>query len=277
MGKSEFRARVEHAVSGTQNGVSPWFSAWMSGRLNRDMLGEFAKQHFHFISNFPRWCASVYANSDNEDIRVHIMENLMEEEGDSAGAAGILKRAMYIYPLDLEGATYQHYEDLATTLEKEFGRLDGLLHNAAILGARMMIEQYDLKLWARVMHINLTAPFLLSRACLPLMRKSDDARVVFTTTDVAHTGRAYWGAYAVSKAGADNLMQIMADELEVNTAIRVNSIDPGAVATRIRRLAFPAEDVTTLPSTESVMPAYLYLMGPDSKNEIGQIFLAQSS
>ena len=182
-----------------------------------------------------------------------------------------------IYPLDLEGATYQHFEDLAATLKKEFGRLDGLLHNAAILGARMMIEQYDLKLWARVMHINLTAPFLLSRACLPLMRKSDDARVVFTTTDVAHTGRAYWGAYAVSKAGADNLMQIMADELEVNTAIRVNSIDPGAVATRIRRLAFPAEDVTTLPSTESVMPAYLYLMGPDSKNEIGQIFLAQSS
>jgi NAD(P)-dependent dehydrogenase (short-subunit alcohol dehydrogenase family) len=182
-----------------------------------------------------------------------------------------------IYPLDMEGATYQHYEDLAATLEKEFGRLDGLLHNAAILGARMMIEQYDLKLWARVMHINLTAPFLLSRACLPLMRNSDDARVVFTSTDVAHTGRAYWGAYAVSKAGADNLMQIMADELEVNTAIRVNSIDPGVVATRIRRLAFPAEDATTLPSTESVMPGYLYLMGPDSKNEIGQIFLAQSS
>lgn len=180
-----------------------------------------------------------------------------------------------IYPMDLEGATYDQYEDLAATLYKEFGRLDGLLHNAAILGARMMIEQYDLKLWARVLHINLTAPFLLSRACLPLLRKSADARVVFTSTSVAHKGHAYWGAYGVSKAGADNLMQIMADELETNTPIRVNSIDPGAVATRIRRLAFPAEDASTLPTPASVMPTYLYLMGPDSKAETGQIFLAQ--
>jgi NAD(P)-dependent dehydrogenase (short-subunit alcohol dehydrogenase family) len=180
-----------------------------------------------------------------------------------------------IYPMDLEGATYDQYEDLAATLYKEFGHLDGLLHNAAILGARMMIEQYDLKLWARVLHINLTAPFLLSRACLPLLRKSADARVVFTSTSVAHEGHAYWGAYGVSKAGADNLMQIMADELETNTSIRVNSIDPGVVATRIRRLAFPAEDASTLPTPASVMPTYLYLMGPDSKAETGQIFLAQ--
>ena len=181
-----------------------------------------------------------------------------------------------IYPMNLEGASYDDYEDLAITLDNEFGRLDGLLHNAAFLGARMMIEQYDLKLWARVMHINLTAPFLLSRACLPILRKSTDARVVFTSTGVAQQGHAYWGAYGVSKAGADNLMQIMADELEANTAIRVNSIDPGVVATRIRRLAFPAEDASTLPTPESVMPTYLYLFGPDSKNETGQIFHARN-
>ena len=181
-----------------------------------------------------------------------------------------------IYPMDLEGATYDDYENLATTLDQEFGQLDGLLHNAAILGARMMVEQYDLKLWARVMHINLTAPFLLSRACLPVLRKSADARVVFTSTDVARQGRAYWGAYGVSKAGADNLMQTMTDELETNTTIRVNSIDPGAVATRIRRLAFPAEDASILPEADSVMPTYLYLFGPDSKNEIGRIFHAQA-
>lgn len=181
-----------------------------------------------------------------------------------------------IYPMDLEGATYDDYEDLAITLDQEFGRLDGLLHNAAILGARMMIEQYDLKLWARVMHINLSAPFLLSRACLPILRKSADASVAFTSTSIAQEGRAYWGAYGVSKAGADNLMQIMADELEANTAIRVNSIDPGVVATRIRRLAFPAEDAATLPTADSIMPAYLYLFGPDSKNETGRIFHAQA-
>jgi NAD(P)-dependent dehydrogenase (short-subunit alcohol dehydrogenase family) len=177
-----------------------------------------------------------------------------------------------IYPLDLEGASYEHYEQLAATLDKEFGRLDGLLHNAAILGARMMIEQYDLKLWARVMHVNLTAPFLLSRACLPVMRRSADASMLFTSTGVAHHGKAYWGAYGVSKAGADNLMQIIADEMETNTHIRANSIDPGVVATRMRRLAFPAEDASTLPTPESVMPAYLYLMGPDSKGCTGEIF-----
>lgn len=181
-----------------------------------------------------------------------------------------------IYPMDLEGANYDDYQNLAATLDQEFGRLDGLLHNAAMLGARMMLEQYDLKLWARVMHVNLTAPFLLSRACMPVLRKSADARVVFTSTGVAQQGRAYWGAYGVSKAGADNLMQIMADELEANTAIRVNSIDPGVVATRMRRLAFPAEDAAKLPTADSVMPAYLYLLGPDSKHEKGQIFHAQA-
>lgn len=177
-----------------------------------------------------------------------------------------------IYPLDLEGATYDHYMELAENIEKEFNVLDGLLHNAAYLGTRMMLEQYDLKLWARVMQINLTAPYLLSRATIPLLRKSRDASVIFISTGVAHKGAAYWGAYAVSKAGTDNLMQIMADELEVNTSIRVNSIDPGAVATKMRRLAYPGEDPAQLPTPKDIMQPYLYLMGPDSKNESGQIF-----
>lgn len=177
-----------------------------------------------------------------------------------------------IYPLDLEGAHFEHYQQLAETIDKEFGRLDGLLHNAAMLGERMMVEQYDLKLWARVLHVNLTAPFLLSRACIPLLRKSTDASVLFTSTGVAQHGSAYWGAYSVSKAGADNLMQVMADELEANTPIRVNSIDPGVVRTRMRRQAYPAEDASRLPAPESIMSAYLYLMGPDSQGETGEIF-----
>lgn len=177
-----------------------------------------------------------------------------------------------IYPLDLEGASYDHYLELAENIEKEFSHLNGILHNAAHLGARMMLEQYDLKLWAKVMHINLTAPFLLSRATIPLLRKSQDASVIFTSTKVAHQGTAYWGAYSVSKAGMDNLMQVMADELDANTAIRVNSIDPGIVATKMRRLAFPGEDPNQLPTPKDVMQPYLYLMGSDSKNENGLIF-----
>jgi len=94
------------------------------------------------------------------------------------------------------------------------------------------------------MQVNLTAPFLLTHACLPLLKKSADASVIFTSSGVAHHGRAYWGAYGVTKAGCDNLMQILADEVENHTNIRSNSIDPGAVRTRMRRLAYPAEENT---------------------------------
>ena len=196
----------------------------------------------------------------------------LENVYDEIVAAGYPQPA--IIPLDLEGATYDDYLLVADTIEKEFGRLDGLLHNAAFLGALTPIQQYDLKLWAQVLQINLTAPFLLSRACISLLNKSDDARILFTSSNVAHQGRAYWGAYGISKAGQDNLMETLADELENNTSIRVNSIDPGRVRTRMRALAYPGEDPNTIPAPEDIMPTYLYLMGPDSKEVTGQIFKA---
>jgi len=177
-----------------------------------------------------------------------------------------------IYPLDLEGATDNDYTQLAQTIEQEFYCLDGLLHNAARLDALMPIEQYDLQIWARLMQVNLTAPFLLTRACLPIMKKSASASIVFTSSGVAHRGRAYWGAYAVTKAGCDNLMETLADELETNTKIRVNSIDPGAVRTKMRKLAFPGEDPLTLPEPKDIMATYLYLMGKDSTGQTGNIF-----
>lgn len=181
-----------------------------------------------------------------------------------------------IYPLDLEGATTADYDELATVLEREFGRLDGLLHNAALLGTRTPLAQYDLTLWAKVMHVNLTAPLLLSRACLPLLRRAPDASVVFTSADVGRRGRAYWGAYATAYAGVENLVQVMADELETNTGVRVNSLDPGPVHTRMRTRAFPAENSASLRQPEEVMPAYLYLLGPDSRGHTGRQFSAQA-
>lgn len=179
-----------------------------------------------------------------------------------------------IIPLDLEGAAPEHYIQLADTIQQEFGRLDGLLHNAAFLGALMPIEHYDPALWLRIMQINLNAPFMLTRALLPLLKQSSAASLVFTSSGVAQQGQAYWGAYAASKAGQDNLMQVLADELEVNTAIRVNSIDPGAVSTPMRRLAYPGENPAILPAPEHLMPAYLYLFGPDSRAVHGQIIPA---
>jgi NAD(P)-dependent dehydrogenase (short-subunit alcohol dehydrogenase family) len=126
-----------------------------------------------------------------------------------------------------------------------------------------------------VLQVNLTAPFLLTRALLPLLKKSSDASLIFTSASEVREGRAYWGAYSVSKAGSDNLMRILASELETNTPIRVNSIVPGPVQSRTRRLAFPAEDPNQHPEIQSLLPAYLYLLGPDSKNVNGQILDAQ--
>lgn len=181
-----------------------------------------------------------------------------------------------IYPMNLEGATSKDYEDMQTTLDNEFGRLDGILHNAAVLGSLMPIAQYDMEHWGKVMQVNLNAPYMLTRTCLPLLQKSASASVVFTSDDAGIIGKAYWGAYGISKAAGDNLMQILADEMEVNTSIRFNSINPGKVATTMRAKAFPGENPTTIAKPDDIMNSYLYLMGDDSKSVNGQIINAQS-
>jgi len=180
-----------------------------------------------------------------------------------------------IAPLNLEKAVPEQYLELATMLEKEFGRLDGLLHNAALLGTLTPLDQYDLKQWAQLMQVNLHAPYLLTRAMLPLLRNSKDASVLFTSSSVGRKGRAYWGAYGITKAACENMMEIWADELEANTPIRVNSIDPGAVRTAMRAKAYPGEDPNTLLRPEEIMAVYLYLMGPDSRGTTGQRTSAQ--
>ncbi|GAB4294552.1 MAG: YciK family oxidoreductase [Thiohalomonadaceae bacterium] len=180
-----------------------------------------------------------------------------------------------LVPLNLEKAVPEQYLELATMVEKEFGRLDGLLHNAALLGTLTPLAQYDLKQWAQLMQVNLHAPYLLTRAMLPLLKNSKDASVLFTSSGVGRKGRAYWGAYAITKAACDNMMEIWADELETNTSIRVNSIDPGAVRTAMRAKAYPGEDPNNLPRPEEIMSVYLYLMGPDSRGTTGQRTSAQ--
>ncbi|MBD3670603.1 MAG: YciK family oxidoreductase [Gammaproteobacteria bacterium] len=181
-----------------------------------------------------------------------------------------------IYPMNLEGATATDYQELARNIEAQLGRLDGILHNAAFLGSLTPLELYDMELWTRVMQINLHAAYLLTRACLPLLKQAEDASVLFTSSEVGRQGEAYWGAYAISNAAVENMMQIFADEMETNTHIRFNSIDPGAVATAMRRRAFPGEDPNTLPAPDTIMPVYLYLMGPDSQDTNGQSISAQS-
>ncbi len=180
-----------------------------------------------------------------------------------------------IYPLKLGGATWQDYETLRDTLEEEFGHLDGLLHNAGILGQRKSILDTTEADWNEVLQVNLTSNFLLTKALLPLLQKSADASIVFTSSGVGRKGKAYWGAYAVSKFGVEGLSQILADELDSTTPIRVNCINPGATNTAMRRIAYPAESPSVNPFAEQIMPAYLYLLGPDSKGVTGQSLDAQ--
>lgn len=175
-----------------------------------------------------------------------------------------------IYPLDLEGAKEQDYLDLAETLEREFGSLEGLLHNAAQLRLLSRIDDYDIETWYQVMQVNLNGPFMLTQACLPLLRKAKDASVLFTSDHIGRQARAYWGAYAVSKFGCEGLMQVLADETQGSSNIRVNSFSPGATRTNLRAHAYPGEDPQTVKPAEDLIPAYLWLMGPDSIGTSGR-------
>lgn len=180
-----------------------------------------------------------------------------------------------IVPLDLEKALAADYEAVAAAIDQRYGRLDGLLHNAALLGTLTPIEQYEVPLFMRVMHVNVTAAFVLTQYLLPLLKKSRDATVLFTSSGVGARGRAYWGAYAVSKFAVEGLTQVLAPELESTSNVRVNIIDPGKVRTAMRRAAYPSEDQQSLPTPESLTAAYLALLGPASKGITGQRFPAQ--
>ena len=171
--------------------------------------------------------------------------------------------------LDLERAQGDEYQHLTEQIAERYGRLDGLLHNAAILGDRSPIEHYDIGVWQRVMHVNVTAAFILTRCLLPQLRKSADASIVFTTSSVGYQGRAYWGAYAASKFAVEGLSQVLADELE-SARMRVNCINPGRTRTRMRAHAYPAENPRTVPAPETLTGPYLYLLGPDSAGTTGK-------
>ncbi len=159
-------------------------------------------------------------------------------------------------------------------MSEEFGRLDGLVHNAGILGERYSIEQYDAELWQQVMHVNVTAAFALTQVCLPMLQAAPDPSVIFTSSGVGRTGKAFWGAYAVSKFATEGLSQVLANEHR-HDKLRVNCINPGATRTSMRLAAYPAEDRNTLKRPEEILSTYIYLLGPDSKGVTAESLDAQ--
>ena len=174
-----------------------------------------------------------------------------------------------LYPLDLEGATPENYQSLQDDIFNQFEKLDGLIHNAAILGTMMPVDQYDIKLWYSTLQINLNGPFMLTQFLIPLLNKSDDARILFLSAEQGREAKAYWGAYGVSKFAVEGFAKTLSEELE-KTNIRVNTLDPGVLRTELRRAAYPAEDTTKNPLPESKSPAIVYLMLPVSSKYNGK-------
>lgn len=179
-----------------------------------------------------------------------------------------------IIPLDLKGASQKHYQDMAATIKAEFGRLDGILHNAGILGGLAPFEHIKQDIWNDILQVNLTGPMLMTQALMPVLRSAEHSSIVFTSSGVGRQGRAYWGGYAVSKFATEGLMQIMADEFS-DSSIRINCINPGATRTTMRARAYPAENAELLKAPVDLMWLYLYLMGDDSLAVNGQSLDAQ--
>jgi NAD(P)-dependent dehydrogenase (short-subunit alcohol dehydrogenase family) len=178
-------------------------------------------------------------------------------------------RPMALLPLDFEKAGPADYEAMAEAIAGNFGHLDGLVHNAAMLAERAPIEHHDVPKWLRAMHVNTNAPFILTRYCLPLLKQSQDASIVFSSCDIATQAKAHWGPYLVSKWANQGMMQMLADELS-NTRIRVNSVNPGVTNTKLRMQAFPAENRDALAKPEDVLKPYLYLLSTQSTGTTGQ-------
>jgi NAD(P)-dependent dehydrogenase (short-subunit alcohol dehydrogenase family) len=177
--------------------------------------------------------------------------------------------------LDLALATAVDYDGLARVIGEEFGKLDGLVHAAALLGDRTPLEQYDVPTWCKVLHVNLTAPFILTQVLLPDLRRSEDASIIFVSSGVVKQSRPFWGAYAVSKTGLESVRSMLSEELEGETNIRVNSVNPGRMRTAMRAAAYPAEDPNTVPTAQSASGAFLYLLSARSRGIDGQFIDAQ--
>lgn len=179
-----------------------------------------------------------------------------------------------IFPLDFTTADPEQFQSLHDAIQENYGRLDGLLHNASALAQLTPIEHTDPRVWHELMQINLNAPFLLTQCCLPLLKQSSSASVVFTTGPFPETAQANWGAYGVAKQGCIALMQTLASEFE-HKSISFNAINPGAVRSPLRAQAYPAEDKHHLKGLKSIMPAYIKIMCPEYERTNGQIIDAQ--
>ncbi|MAR00998.1 MAG: YciK family oxidoreductase [Oceanospirillaceae bacterium] len=221
-----------------------------------------------------REAALTYARAGATVLLLGRTQEALNDTYDLIEAEGLPQPA--VLPFDLEEKQEEPFIQLAAVIAENFGHLDGVLLNAAVLGQRTMLTNYHWDTWQKVMQINVNGQFALMKHLIPLLDQAPaDASVIFTTSTVGHEGRAYWGAYSVSKFATEGLMQVMAQELENTSRIRVNCINPGATRTGMRAAAYPAENPVTVTEAKDIMPLYLKLMGPESIGIHGECIDAQ--
>lgn len=194
----------------------------------------------------------------------------LETAYDAIRAAGHPEPA--IYPLNLAGASWNDYLELAATLERELGRLHGLLHCAAHFKEFTLLQNLEPREWLESLQVNLTAPFALTRACLPLLEKGGDASVVFVADAAGRRSKPYQGAYGVAKYALEGLMQTWAAELPAESGVRMSSFNPGPLRTALRARGYPGESSRAVPSPESAVPALLWLLCAGSRDSNGRQF-----
>ena len=220
-------------------------------------------------SGLGREAAIAYARHGATVALLGRNEKKLEAVYDDILAAGGLEPAMF--PFDLGAADEGGFERLAGTISYHLKRLDGILHSASAFFSLTPLHLQTLDQWNTLFKVNLAAPFALTKACLPLLKSSPDASIIFTGETHGHQPAAYWGGYAVSKAGLETLTTILSDELEQTPNIRVNTLIPGPVNSPLRRKTHPGELPEQLPQMQDLMPWYLWLMGTDSCEVRGQI------
>lgn len=213
---------------------------------------------------YAEYGASVILTGRNE-------EKLRRVAQEIESAGGI---AASWYTLDLLTCTPASCHELAQRISTHYPRLDGVLHNAGLLGEVRPMDEQDPEIWQQVMQVNINGTFFLTQALLPLLLNSESGSLVFTSSSVGREGRANWGAYAVSKFATEGMMQVLAEEYQ-NRHLRVNCINPGGTRTKMRASAFPTEDPQKLKTPADIMPLYLWLMGDDSRRKTGMTFDAQ--
>lgn len=184
----------------------------------------------------------------------------LESAYDAIKSAGGAEPALV--PLDLAQADEAAYERLAQVLRHSLGRLDGVVHCAAHFVPLGPLENQTVEQWERLLRVNLLAPFAITRACLPLLRDAPDSSVIFTSETHAIAPRAYWGGFAVSKAGLGALAAIWADELERQGRPRIHVVVPGPIATPQRRTSHPGEDPAKLRTADEAARVFVQLLGP---------------